>query len=363
MNGTDRRIQASERLGSLDAFRGMTMIFLISESFGLHSLASHPTLGFMARQFTHHPWNGLYFWDLIQPMFMFIVGVAMPFSFGKRWERGEQWSESFRHVLKRSAVLLCLGVLLHCWYRREYVWELWNVLSQLSVTYLVAFLFMKKTIRTQIIISFVILIVNYLLYRFFPIPGSTDHWVKDHNFGTFVDRLIMGKINPGGGWVAINVIGSSAHTMWGVIAGLVLKSDRDGMNKVWCLALAGITGVALGYALDPLTPIIKRICTSSFILASGGYALIGLALFYWIIDVKGFRKWTWIITVVGMNSIFIYLFKEILGGWANEFVGVFIAPVTSRIGILGPIVHANAVLAFYWYLCWWLYKRNIFIRI
>lgn len=363
MESIDRRIKPTERLVSLDAFRGLTMIFLISESFGLYLLKDSPTLGFIGRQFTHHPWNGLYFWDLIQPFFMFIVGVAMPFSFAKRWERGETWSQSLFHVLKRSATLLFFGVMLHCWYSKAYVWELWNVLSQLSVTYLVAFLLMKKPIRTQIIISFAILFANYLMYRFIPLPGVVDHWQKDANLGAFMDRILMGKINPGGGWVAINVIGSSAHTIWGVVAGLVLKSERPSMTKVKQLAIAGLIGIVLGYALDPVTPIIKRICTSSFIIVSGGYALLALSLFYWIVDVKGFKKWTTFAVIVGMNSIFIYLFVNLLGGWANTFIGVFDKPIVEPLGLFGEIIHENLKLAFYWYLCWWLYKRKIFFRI
>ncbi len=363
METLDRRIKPTERLVSLDAFRGLTMILLISSSFGLYYLKDHPVFGAFAVQFTHHEWNGLYFWDLIQPFFMFIVGVAMPFSFAKRWERGESWGESLKHVLKRCATLLFLGVLLHCWYNRAYVWELWNVLSQLSVTYLVAFLFMKKSIRYQIIASLVILLGNYLLYRFIPVYGPDGPWIKDANFGTFMDRVLMGKINPGGGWVAINVIGSSAHTMWGVIAGLWLKSDKPETVKIRNMVIAGVIGVVLGLLLDPVTPIIKRICTSSFIIISGGWALLALAFFYWLVDVRGVKKWTYPVLVVGMNSIFIYMFVNLLGGWANEFVGIFTKPLLDPLGLAGKVLQKDFVLLFYWYLCWWLYKRKIFIRI
>ena len=207
MNSEQKLISPQGRLVSLDAFRGFTMILLISGGFGIRYLADYPFMGFIARQLTHHPWNGMYFWDLIQPFFMFIVGVAMPFSFARRWERGETWNQTFLHVFRRSVTLFFLGVLLHCSYSNKLVWELWNVLTQLAFTYLIAFLFIRKPIRTQIIISFVILLGNYLLYRFTPVPGVTDPWMKDHNLGAFMDRILMGKINPGGGWVNINFIG------------------------------------------------------------------------------------------------------------------------------------------------------------
>ena len=363
MDSEKKLLSPLSRLESLDVFRGFTMILLVSGGFGLGYLKNYPYVGFLSRQLTHHPWNGMYFWDLIQPFFMFIVGVAMPFSFAKRWECGYTWTQTFLHVIRRSVILFFLGVILHCAYSNKLVWELWNVLTQLAFTYFIAFLFMRKPIKTQIIISFIILLGNYLAYRFIPIPGVTDPWVKDINLGAFMDRILMGKINPGGGWVTINFIGSTAHTMWGVIAGLILKSDRTETSKIKLLAIGGIIGVVLGLALDPITPIVKRICTSSFIIESGGWCLLTLALFYWIIDVRGYRKWAHFMVVVGMNSIFIYMFRELVGKWTDNFLGIFSMPVLEHLGVAGKVIHQNILLFVLWYLAYWLYKRKIFIRI
>ncbi len=363
MSPEDVRIRPAERLTSLDAFRGFTMIMLISGAFGLSHLRDMPFFAPIALQFTHHPWNGLYFWDLIQPFFMFIVGVAMPFSFEKRWQRGETWRQSFMHVVRRSLTLFLLGVMLHCWYSREYVWELWNVLTQLAFTYFFAFLFMRKSLRAQLYITLGILLANYLLYRFAPVPGVTDPWEKDSNLGAFMDRILMGKINPGGGWVTINFIGSTAHTMWGVMAGIVLKSDRDAMKKIRMIAGTGLVFLVAGYALDPITPIIKRICTSSFIFASGGYALLALALFHWLVDVRGWRSWTTVLVVAGMNPIFLYLWANLLGGWTNTFTFIFTKPFLEPFGVWGEVIQQNVRLAFMWGLAFWLYRRKIFIRI
>ena len=361
--GKEIAISPSNRLVSLDAFRGLIMILLVSEGFGLPLLQNDPVFGFIGRQFTHHPWNGMYFWDLIQPFFMFIVGVAMPFSFAKRWEQGQTWNQSLVHVIRRSVTLFLLGVILHCFYNGKLVWELWNVLTQLSVTYFVAFLFMRKPLRTQLIISFAILLFNYLAYRFIPVPGVTDPWMKDHNLGSFMDNIFMGKINPGGGWVTINFIGSSAHTMWGVIAGTVLKSARPDYQKLKLLVVSGIIGVILGLALDPITPIVKRICTSSFIIESGGWALLALSLFYWLVDVKGYKKWTWFMMVAGLNPIFIYMFQNLLGGWTNNFIGIFTMPFLVNMGVAGEIIQQNILLLVYWYLAYYLYKNKIVIKI
>lgn len=363
MDSGGKLLSVHGRIESLDAFRGFTMILLVSGGFGFHYLTTYPYIGFFARQLTHHPWHGMHFWDLIQPFFMFIVGVAMPFSFAKRWRRGETWNRTFLHVIRRSVILFFLGVILHCSYSSKLVWELWNVLTQLAFTYFIAFLFMRKPVRTQIIISFVILLGNYLAYRFIPLPGVTDPWMKDNNLGAFIDRIIMGKINDGGGWVTINFIGSTAHTMWGVIAGIILKSYRSDMQKIKLIAIGGITGVVLGLALDPVTPIVKRICTSSFIIHSGGWCLLALALFYWIIDVKGYRKWALFMVIFGMNPIFIYMFKELLGKWIYNFIDIFAMPVLEPLGIAGKIIHINLVLIVCWYIAYRLYKYRIFIKI
>lgn len=365
MEGYKKILTPLGRLESLDAFRGFTMILLVSGGFGLSYLIGYPYLGFLAKQFTHHPWHGMYFWDLVQPFFMFIVGVAMPFSFARRWERGDTWNQTFYHVLKRSIILLCFGVIIPCAQNHKLVWELWNVLAQLAFTYFIAFLFIRKSIKTQIIISFAFLLFNYLAYRFIPLPGVTNPWEKDSNLGAFIDIIILGKISTGwgGGWVTINFIGSTAHTMWGVVAGLILKSDRSEVRKLKLLVIGGIIGVVLGLALDPITPIAKRICTSSFIIHSGGWCLLALSLFYWIIDIKGYKNWAHFMVIVGMNSIFIYMFANIFGEYTDGLIRIFTMPILEYLGVIGKVIHKNIILFIFWHLTYWLYKHKIFLKI
>ena len=243
-------------------------------------------------QFHHHPWNGLRFWDLIQPFFMFIVGVAMWFSIRKRTQNGSSWNDNFRHIGRRCLILLAFGVTLHISYSNRLVWELWNVLSQLSVTIMIAFLIMRLPIRSQLLISFGLLLLTEILYRFTNIPGYDQAFVKDHNFGSFMDMVLMGKINNGGGWVTINCIPTAAHTIWGVIAGDWISRNIPPKEKLRPLLMAGLAGLVIGYGLDwtGITPIIKRICTSSFVIVSGGWCLLVLAAMYWLIDVKKFNK-------------------------------------------------------------------------
>ena len=364
----------SERLLSLDFFRGITMFLLVAEGTELWSvLVKEPVAGTFLEpffmQFHHHEWNGLHFWDLIQPFFMFIVGVAMPFSYRKRLQSGASGKQITLHILQRSGLLLAFGAGLHCVYRHKLVWELWNVLSQLSVTILIAYVLMRYRWVTQIAFSIGLLLLTEILYRSFPIEGYNQPFVKDHNFGSWMDMVLMGKINPGGGWVAINCIPTAAHTIWGVVAGQWLQSKVSGKDKIKKLLITGGLFLVAGYLLDWLniTPIIKRISTSSFVLASGGWALLALAFSYWIIDVKQKRNWIFPFVVVGTNPIFIYLFFNTVGyQWFNGFVAIFTHGVLGWFGspeFLTELISSLSVLALEWYMLYYLYRRKIFFRI
>jgi predicted acyltransferase len=357
------------RLMSLDFFRGMTMFLLIAESTRIYDLLISPEfnstlIGSFGIQFHHHPWNGLRFWDLIQPFFMFIVGVAMPFSIGKRWERGDSWATTFRHALLRSGLLLLFGWALYCIEPGKIIFEWWNVLAQLSVTYLVAFLMMRKSTSIQIAFTLGLLVITELAYRLFPVAGFNQPFVPDHNFGSYVDLAITGHLSRGH-WVAFNAVPTTAHTMWGVLAGQLLKSDRLPWQKIKILVIAGLIGVVVGYALNPITPIVKRICTSSFVIVSGGWCLLALAFSYWLIDVQRIQKWARFFCYVGMNSLFIYLFTETGGAqWLTRIVQPFTAGIFDRMGDLTAAIATSLVVwGLMWYLCYWLANKKIFIRI
>lgn len=363
-----------ERLQSLDFFRGATMLLLVAESTALWNvLVSEPVTGTFVedvfRQFHHHPWAGLRFWDLVQPFFMFIVGVAMPFSFKKRISHGEPKNKIRNHILKRCFLLFLFGVGLHCIYNRKLVWELWNVLTQLSVTVLIAWFLMKYKPRVQLTASFLLLLFTELAYRFFPLEGFDQPFTKDHNFGTWMDLLLMGKINPGGGWVAINFLPTAAHTIWGVVAGQLLLSDKSSTTKIKRMASAGFLLLIIGYLLHftDVTPIIKRISTSSFVLASGGWSLLVLAFSYWIIDVKKIDGWIFPFVVTGMNPIFIYLFSQTAGSqWLNGTTAIFTTGIFSGTNIPDfwiILLTSLTILTLEWLLCLYLYRKRIFFKI
>jgi predicted acyltransferase len=314
-------------------------------------------------QLHHHPWHGFRAWDLIQPFFMFIVGVAMPLSFTKRISKGESYRSILKHILIRSFMLLVLGWALNC-IPDGVVFRFQNVLAQLSVTIVIAFLLMRKPAVTQIIVSISLLALTEFLYRIFWVEGFNQPFAIDHNFGSWVDMLISGRLAPGH-WVSFNAIPTAAHTIWGVLAGQLLMSKRSNKQKLLYLIIAGVAGLIIGYGLDPLTPIIKRIATTSFVVVSGGWALLALAASYWLIDVLKVHKGVQFFAVVGTNPLFIYIFA-IVGGAAllDRIIRPFSTALFCWTGELGVNFLTSSFGAFgLWYICYWMYQRKLFIKI
>lgn len=357
------------RLLSLDFFRGFTMFLLIAEFTHLFEYLIAPELEgtiihFIGVQLHHHPWNGLRFWDLIQPFFMFIVGVAMPLSFSKRSEKGESYKSILNHILTRSFMLLILGWMLSCISSGKITLQFQNVLAQLSVTIMIAFLIIRKPAVTQIIISLGLLAFTEFIYRIFWIEGFNQPFTVDQNFGSWIDLHFFGSLSRGH-WVTFNAIPTAAHTIWGVLAGQLLMSNKTHKRKFLILVIAGIAGLIIGYGLNPITPIIKRISTSSFVFASGGWSLIALAISFWLIDMLKFQKGVLFFSIVGMNPLFIYLFAHVGGAkLIDQIIRPFTSTIFSCTGELGVNLITTSLAVFgLWYICYWMYKRKVFIKI
>lgn len=361
-----------ERLLSLDVMRGLIMILLAGEScllyVSMQNLTEKSSFVLVVDQFFHHPWNGLHFWDLVQPAFMMMAGSALYISWYHKTQKGISWSGNFRHVAIRCFKLFLFGVALHCVYAGQLVWELWNVLVQLSITTVIAYLIIRKSAVFQIIFSVFLLLLTEIAYRNVLVTGFDQPFTEHHNFGAYVDTLLMGKINSDG-WVTINFIPTAVHTIIGVLAGKVLISRISASGKIKSLLVPGVLCLILGFGLDlsGITPIIKRISTTSFILASAGWVLLLMAFLYWLTDIRKVNKHVWIFVVVGMNSIFIYLFFETIGiQWLNPTVAIFIKGllnITSVNSHIQSLFTAGVTLILEWYLCYWLYKRKIFFKL
>ncbi len=364
--------QHSERLQSLDLFRGITMLLLIAEGTNLYyfmnvAVPQDSIFSSLAKQFYHAQWHGMHFWDLIQPYFTFIVGVAMAFSLKKRQEKGDGWIQTFKHIVIRCVILFLLGIMLQSGYREKLVWELWNILTQLSVSILITYLIFRFSYLTQIIISLFLLLATELLYRYFSVAGFDQHFVIGHNFGAYLDLVLMGKTNPDG-WVAFNCIPVTAHMIWGALTGKVLLSMNSTTQKIKILGIACLAGLIIGYGLDwtGISYISKKISTSSFVIASGSWSLATLLFLYWLVDVRGYKGWVSFFAIIGMNPIFIYVFSRTIGrNFLNDYVPIFTKGIMSPLGLSEGIMNLTAyltVIGIEWYLCYWLYKRKIFIK-
>jgi predicted acyltransferase len=344
---------------ALDAYRGFIMLLLISDGFGLASLKGDPTWHRIASWFDHVPWEGAVFWDIIQPAFMFMVGVSMPFALARRVSQGASHADNLRHVAVRSLRLIILSQILMWVGRGRITPQLINVLSQIAFTYLLSFFIMQWKWRYQVIAAFGLLALwTALLFAF---PGPDGPFSKTGSIGLVVDRAIF-HYDYDPAYSTLNFIPSTVWTLAGVWAGRLLMNARSHAAALKALAAGMVLSFALGLALRPWIPMIKQLCTPSFIFYSLGWVLFMLIAFYWLVEIRSYKRAVFPLVVLGMNSIFIYSLGQLLHGWLDRAVSVF----TFRFGFLGtvgPVAQSCAVLLIMWYSCYWLYRHKIFIKV
>jgi predicted acyltransferase len=348
-----------ERYVALDAFRGFIMFLLASEGFGFGMLRHDPTYGRVASWFDHVEWTGAVFWDLIQPSFMFMVGVAMPFALALRIQRGATSSQNFRHVASRALRLLLLSQFLIIAADHQVRFQLINVLSQIAFTYLLTYLIIQMRFRWQVLTAALLLAFHSAL--FFLFPGPDGPFSRTGNIGQVIDKALLGY-NYQGYYVTINFISSTVTTLFGAWTGMVLCSQRARADKLKILALGMVAAFVSGLALSPVIPVVKRLWTASWTLYSTGWVLLMMIAFVLLIDLLGLRKPAFPLIVVGMNSIFIYSAGFLVKGAIDRMVSAFSGDF-KFVGALAPVVQSCAVMLVLWYLCYWLYKHRIFIKV
>lgn len=359
--------KAVNRLYSLDVFRGLTMVWMFSNGFGLQYFKDHPTIGPVARQFTHAAWEGMYPWDLIQPFFMFIVGVAMPFAYAARTALGRTGLDSgWGRVLRRSVLLILCGTLARSVIFRAPTLDLINVLGQIAFTYVFAYTVLNAGWRAQASLAGMLLVVHTALFTLVHPEGVTSSWERGTNIGAWLDKLILGK-NWGGGYATINFLSSAANTIFGLMAGWLLIDERRTPGaKIRTLLVWGVAGIAAGLVLSPWIPLIKKIWTASFAIYSTGFTLLALAFFYWLLDVRRqYPKpagWSAIFAMVGANSIFIYLFHEVLYGFVLN-AGRSMLGKADAVNAAAWMLYELAFIGIEIAVCYWLYQRRLFFKV
>ncbi|HUU29337.1 MAG TPA: DUF5009 domain-containing protein [archaeon] len=368
---TPVQLNKSGRLVSLDAYRGFIMLCFISVGFGLRSLRDNPGWEWLARQFMHVEWQGIVFdgrvncvfWDLILPMFLFIVGVAMPFAFAARTACGQSRGEQLKHLFKRALTLLLIGMILNCILENRFYFPLSGILQNIAIAYFCAFFVQGRGIKVQIAVAMGILVFFWAINQFWPGVGPEGPWARNaNNFGAAFNHWFHGLF---GDKVSFSLGGfhAASTVIFGIVCGECLMKESSHWAKLRLMIIAGVAGVIIALVLNPFIPIGKPIGAISYWIYSIGWSFLVLSLFYWLIEVKNYRKWSFIFQVVGMNSIFIYVFKGLMYGSINKWLLVFTGSAVAALGDPGTILQAFLVLAVEWYVTYWLYKHKIFIKV
>jgi heparan-alpha-glucosaminide N-acetyltransferase len=370
----------TDRSLALDAYRGFVMLAMISAGLGMKKLLGDPTWGWLADQFQHREWEGCTFWDLIQPSFMFLVGASMPFAFAKRRERGEPWSRQLLHAARRSLLLIAIGVFLDVYAEQVFFVQFIRVLQQIAIGYFVAFLVIHLGPRVQAATAVGLLVAHTLAYLVYGWVNGTDPWDPGQNVGVSLDQLLHLKLSQGH-YVTFNAVSSAATILFGVLCGELLRSGLRAWQKLFILFAAGVGGLVVGLALRPMVPtanplswapvedgplwipLVKRIWTTSFALYAAGWTCLMMFAFYGIIEVLGWRRWTFPLVVVGMNSIAAYVIAGVFGGDIKRALQPFQAVPPAFLPEAAPVVLSLLTLVVVWLALYWLYRHRIFFKV
>ncbi|MEZ4697197.1 MAG: DUF5009 domain-containing protein [Rhodothermales bacterium] len=363
------------RLHSLDALRGFDMFWIIGGEGIFHSLAAltgWPVAVWASTQLEHVAWNGFVFYDMIFPLFLFIAGVAVPFSVGKRLDRGESRSSIMWHVVRRGLLLVLLGIIYNNGLFRVPFESMRfpSVLGRIGLAYMfAALIFINTKLRTQVIWFFGLLLGYWAALLLIPVPGfGAGNLTTEGSLVAYVDRMLLpgrlylGVHDPEGLLSTIPAIGTA---LLGIFAGHLLRSDTSRIlpaRKALYLAVAGAALLIIGKTWGLVFPINKNLWTSSFTLYAGGWSLLLLALFYAVIDVRGWKSWAFFFIVIGMNSITIYMAAHIINfSFTTDF---FLK------GLLAPLNHDLARMIWWagfvmveWFFLYFLYRKRVFLRI
>ena len=358
----------SARLVSLDTLRGFTMFWIVGGGALIESLGHWGNFGitnFLVNQVDHSLWEGLRFYDCIWPSFMLMVGVSIPFAYAKR-SLTQSYTRMLKHAIKRFAILFLLGSL------REsvslgnpHLIELSSALQPIAVAYLVSFLLVRKTWKFQAAFGLSILLVYGLAQALIPVPGAgPGSYVQNANLVWYVDKILLpGRAGDSvflGGWgTLISMSPPISTTILGLLMGRVLRSEKSPAYKLKILATTSGGVLAAGYLVSIIVPVVMKMWTVSYGLISAGWACSALLLFYWVIDIMGYKKWAYPFVVIGMNALAVYLSFTVMR--LPAIADVFTSGIAESMGRIGPFFAALVFLAMEWAILNWMYKRKIFL--
>lgn len=384
------------RLLSLDAYRGAVMILLAVNGFGIATLAKDTDSAFLkwlGFQTSHPEWIshfrlvGFALWDMIQPAFMFIVGVAVPYSCAKRAALGDSRGKLVAHAWSRAIFLILLGVFLTSVRATETQWSFANVLCQIGFGYPFLLLLAGRRLRTQLIAGAAVLALNWLAFALHPVPaanaaaaaageigklpGFFGHWSIHTNFAADFDRWFLNLfprsepfVENSGGYATLNFVPAFVTMLAGLICGELLRNEAVAPAAKVRRLLLGAAGIlALGVFLGmTICPIVKRIWTPSWMLFSGAYVTALLAVFYWAIDLKGWKAWTFPLVVAGLNPLALYVMGQLSKGWTLAQLKIHL-PDFVFAGGSRPVMEAILPALVFWLVVWWMHRNRIYLRL
>lgn len=353
------------RLASLDALRGFDMLWIIGGAEIVRALAEATglaPLSWIAAQTHHTEWNGFRLWDLVFPLFLFLAGVSMPFSMEHRIARGDGRRALHAHVLKRACALVFLGIVYNGLLTFDFAHQRYaSVLGRIGLAWAgAALIFLHTDVRGQVAWAVGLLVAYWLAMVWIPVPGiGAGDLGPGRNLADFLDqhllpgRLHRGNRDPEGILATVPAVSTA---LLGVLTGHWLRTARSEASKVIGMLAAGVVLCGLGLAWHPVFPINKNLWTSSFACLCAGLSLLSLALFYYVIDVRGHRGAAFFLVVVGTNAITVYLLHDFVDWKA-------LADLALVERHVHPIVSLAAALGLQWALLLVLYRRRIFLRV
>lgn len=369
------------RLQSLDALRGFDMFWIISAEVIIHGLSQAtnlPVFNWMSAELHHSPWNGFTFYDMIFPLFIFIAGVSMPFSFGKQFDKSGVnrllvKKNIYRSLIKRTVILILLGMIVnHAQNLNGYEnTRFASVLGRIALScFFAALIFLNTSLRGQLISFFVLLLGYWAALMLIPVPAfGAGVLTPEGNLPAYIDRMLLPGLalrkvyDPEG---LLSTIPAIATALLGVFGGQFLRHSFDKINKLRkgiILFIAGIILLLLGLLWNHVFPINKNMWTSSFVLYAGGWSVLLLSVFYLVIDVWEMRKWSMPLVWIGMNSILIYMASHGVVNFesSSQFLFGGLINLTPEIWHLTWLWVGVAIIQFV--LLYFLFKKRLFWKI